>query len=166
MDRSRVTRSEFGRLVGVSSQTASKYARLPGFPDPDQNDKIEAFAAICWWVVHKAPRPIQRELHSQLGVALGIATEVPEDRPLSIAEETERLDLQLKAHKVLRAVGEAVLFSDIRGIVGRLASAIREACQQVNAASGRDVLPLFEAAFDQFEEELKDAQQEAGEAAT
>ncbi len=165
MDRTKVSRNELARFIGCSGQTISKYARQPGFPQPDGADKLDAVECIAWWLTQKAPRAKQRELYGKLSGVLGIETngEAEAEKPASIAEEHERLDLQLKAHKVSKAIGDCVAFADIRSIVGKLASGIREACGQVNDISGRDVLPLFEAAFSRFEAELDEAQEHAGE---
>jgi len=102
---------------------------------------------------HRAPKKLQRELHADLRASLGLS----DDGTATVSDdmsESDRLDLQLKAHKVARAVGDCVSFTDIRGIVSKMAANIRQACAGVNAVCGRDVLPLFDEAFDAFEAEL------------
>ncbi|MFO0979674.1 MAG: hypothetical protein U0996_24965 [Planctomycetaceae bacterium] len=111
---------------------------------------------FLWWLVHRAPKTIRNEVAGQLGIEI---RSDPED--LSI--ESERLDLRLKAHKVSKAIGDAVSFADIRSIIGDLAREIRQACDKVNAATGRDVLPLFDRAFSSFEESLSAAQESASD---
>ncbi len=155
--------SELGRVIGVSAQSMSKYAKLGGFPRSTDGDRWEAMPVALWWLQHRAKVKLQREVHSGLSAALGIAGDgatLPADQ----MSQSDQLDLQLKAHKVSRAIGDTVSFSDIRNIVGELASEIRQACASVNAATGRDVLPLFEEAFDRFEASLTDTSLHAGEA--
>lgn len=148
--------TEIGRMVGVSANAMATYAKMSGFPEADENGKRPSMPCIAWWLTHKAPEKLQRQLHGELSDSLGIAN----DGSVAAADnmsESDRLDLQLKAHKVAKAVGDAVSFADIRGIVGTLAANIRQACAGVNAATGRDVLPLFDQAFDEFEASLDES---------
>lgn len=155
--------SELGRVIGVSAQSMSKYAKLGGFPRATDGDRREAMPVIVWWLQHRAKVKLQRELHTGLSSVLGIAGD-GETPAADLMSPGDQLDLQLKAHKVARAIGDCVSFTDIRAIVGELASEIRLACASVNVATGRDVLPLFEEAFDKFEESLNQKAIQAGEA--
>lgn len=151
--------TEIGRMIGVSAQSMSKYSKLQGFPAADKFGKREAMPVIQWWFLNRAPKKLQRQLHGELRASLGLTDDgsVPVSDDMS---ESDRLDLQLKAHKVSRAIGDCVSFTDIRGIVSKMAANIRQACAGVNAACGRDVLPLFDEAFDEFES-LLDAEIDA-----
>lgn len=146
--------TEISRMVGLSAQTLSKYSKQQGFPAAsDKSGKYEALPVIQWWFLNRAPKKLQRELHADLRASLGLT----DDGAATVSDdmsESDRLDLQLKAHKVSKAVGDCVSFTDIRGIVSKMAANIRQACAGVNAACGRDVLPLFDEAFDEFEAEL------------
>ena len=145
--------TEIGRMLGISAQSMSKYSKEPGFPPETKDGKREAMPCIQWWFEHRAPKKLQRELHADLRKSLGLS----DDGTATVSDElseSDRLDLQLKSHKVARAIGDCVSFTDIRGIVSKMAANIRQACAGVNAATGRDVLPLFDEAFDEFEAEL------------
>ena len=148
--------TEIGRMIGVSAQSMSKYSRLQGFPAAcDKSGKREAMPVIQWWFLNRAPKRLQRQLHSELRASLGLS----DDGTATVSDEmsaSDRLDLALKAHKVARAVGDCVSFADIRAIVSKMAANIRQACAGVNSACGRDVLPLFDEAFNEFEAELDD----------
>lgn len=148
--------TEIGRMLGVSAQTMSKYSKQPGFPPASDDGKREAMPAIEWWFLHRAPKKMQRQLHAELRASLGLSADgsTPVEPQMS---ESDRLDLALKSHKVSRAIGDCVSFADIRGIVGNLATNIRQACDGVNTATGRDMLPLFDEAFDEFERSLDES---------
>jgi len=155
--------SELGRFIGVSAQSMSKYAKLGGFPRATDGDRWAAMPVVVWWLQHRAKVRLQREVHSGLSAALGIGGD--ESTPAAeLMSESDRLDLQLKSHKVARAIGDCVSFEAIRDVVTLLATDIRQACDSVNAATGRDVLPLFDEAFDRFEQSLADSAIQAGEA--
>ncbi len=146
--------TEIGRMIGVSAQSMSKYSKLQGFPAADaKTGKYEAMPVIEWWFCHRAPKKMRQQLHAELLASLGLSPDgtAPAAEQMS---ESDRLDLQLKSHKVAKAVGDCVSFADIRAIVGNLATSIRTACAGVNAATGRDVIPLFDEAFDEFEKSL------------
>lgn len=146
--------TEISRMLGLSAQTLSKYSKQHGFPEAfDKSGKYEALPVIEWWFCNRAPKKIRRQFHADLRASLGLT----DDGSVPVSDEmteSDRLDLALKAHKVARAVGDCVSFTDIRGIVSKMAANIRQACAGVNAATGRDVLPLFDEAFDEFEAEL------------
>lgn len=153
--------SELSRIIGVSPQALTKWRRLAGFPEATDGEKREALPVVLWWLEQRASSKIQRDVHSRLAAAIGIA----EDGTSAADQmsESDRLDLMLKAHKVAKAVGDSVSFADIRAIVAELATEIRQACAGVNAATGRDVLPLFDEAFDRFEQSLNATAIQAGD---
>lgn len=150
------SQAELARMLGVSAQAVSKYSKEPGFPRADRDGLREAVPVFQWWIVNRAPKAIRNEVAGQLGLEV-------QNEPEDLSSESEKLDLRLKAHKVSKAIGDVVSFSDVRGIIGDLAREIRQACEKVNAATGRDVLPMFEEAFNRFEESLIHAQESASD---
>jgi hypothetical protein len=144
--------TELGRVLGVSAQSMSKWSKLGGFPLPD-GERWEAWPVLEWWLIHKASRAVQRGLIQRVCDAIKAPSpDFPSDEQMS---ESDRLDLALKEHKLNRLIGDSVSFADVKEIVGTLATEIRQACESAKAATGHDVMPMFNAAFDRFDESLQ-----------
>ncbi len=142
--------SELGRFLGVSAQSMSKWSKLAGFPRAADGDRWEALPVFEWWMINKATRAQQRGLLQRLSEVLRMPSpEMAEENQIS---KSDRLDLELKEHKLNRMIGDCVSFADVREIVGTLATEIRQACESAKAATGHDVMPMFNAAFDRFDE--------------
>ncbi len=158
-----LTQTDLSKLIGVSLSVMNRHTQTSHFPEPfDQTPKGPRWLGpdvLRWYVEHGAPEKYQRELLKALSSRFGVGVDIPEDYETA----KEQLDIRLKAHKVSRAIGDCVSFQDIRHIVGELAREIRNACEKVNAATGRDVSPLFGTAFDNFEHSLREAQSRAVE---
>lgn len=147
--------SELGRIVGVSAQAMSKYSKMTGFPEPTSENRWVAIPVIRWWLANRATLPMRKIVYAELRESLGIKTE---DSAPETMTEMEAIELKLKAHKLALAVGDCVRYEDIRHFVTQLANEIRGACESVLTATGRDQLPLFEAAFERFFVSLDEAQ--------
>lgn len=145
--------TELGRVLGVSAQSMSKWSKLAGFPRAMDGDRWEAMPVVEWWLIHKAARGQQRGLLQRLCEVL--KAPIPEISDESQMSESDRLDLALKEHKLNRMIGDCVSFSDIKDIVGTLATEIRQACESAKTATGHDVMPMFDAAFDRFSATLQ-----------
>ena len=147
-----VSLTVLGRVFGVSAQSMSKWSNLSGFPSADGNGWV-AWPVIEWWLINKASRAVQRGLVQQVCEAMKAPSpDFPSDEQMS---ESDRLDLALKEHKLNRLIGDAISFADVREIVGALATEIRQACESAKAATGHDVMPMFNAAFDRFDASLQ-----------
>ena len=147
--------TELGRIVGVSAQAMSKYAKMTGFPGPTADGRWVALPVIRWWLANRAALQTRKSVYTELRDSLGITTE---DSAPPTMTEMESIELSLKAHKLALAVGDCVRYEDIRHFVTQLANEIRSACESVLTATGRDQLPLFEAAFERFFTSLDEAQ--------
>lgn len=152
------TPGELAAIFGVHKNTVvSKWQHCDGFPKANADGRLQGIAVARWWLQHKAPK-------SQRAVPAEEWSVIEAQR--SLDHEAKRLDLRLKSHKVAMAIGGDVRFDDIRDIVSGLQGDIREACQKIYTFTGQDVGPLFDEAFELFDQRLNSEQKARQETGT
>ena len=97
--RKRANQSELGRILGVASQTISKFKHEPSFPEFDKDNHAEIYATCVWWYLRKE------------------ATPVPSDETLMAGDGSDGLE----RYRLARAQQEEIKLAEARGQVVKLA---------------------------------------------
>lgn len=139
-------------MVGASVKSLAQWSKLPSFPRPDHQDRIDAVEFFAWWLERKADKSFRDTVASALGAVVSAETAVsPEDE---YAARRARAKAMLEELKLEQEQKTLVRVSDVQQHIETLTRCLRSGCEVLQRRFGQEAADILERSISEAETEI------------
>lgn len=152
IERSRYSRSDLARFIGVAAKTVAAWSKMPSFPAADSRDLFDGVEFFEWWVERKAPKAQREKIAKKLGVI--VPDEEPKAAPDDFAARRQRAKALMEELKLEMEQKTVVRVTDLSQTIETLIRCLRSGCDALQRRFGQEAADILEQSISEAENEI------------